>query len=179
MRKIDKIIIHCTATPEGLDVTIDQIRRWHKERGFSDIGYHYVIYLDGSVHEGRSIDKVGAHCKGHNSNSIGIAHVGGLDKKNNHANTMTPRQEESLFKLIQELKTKYPSIKVVLGHNDFAATACPCFNVSRWLYLKKKWLSHKCFCVLFMIGACLFWHALFHKNLSSVNKEFSDYCIPD
>lgn len=138
MRKIDKIIVHCTATSEGRAVTVDEIRRWHKERGFSDVGYHYVIYLDGSVHEGRPIDKVGAHCKGHNSNSIGIAYVGGLDKKNNHANTMTPRQEESLFKLIQELKAKYPSIKVVLGHNDFSATACPCFNVARWLYLKNK-----------------------------------------
>ena len=91
MRKIDKIIIQCTATSEGRAVTVDEIRRWHKERGFSDIGYHYVIYLDGSVHEGRPIDKVGAHCKEHNSNSIGIAYVGGLDKKNNHANTMTPR----------------------------------------------------------------------------------------
>jgi N-acetylmuramoyl-L-alanine amidase len=80
MRRLTEIIVHCTATREGKNYTVEDIRRWHKERGFSDIGYHFVIYLDGSVHEGRPIEKVGAHCSGHNATTIGIAYVGGLDK---------------------------------------------------------------------------------------------------
>jgi N-acetylmuramoyl-L-alanine amidase len=138
MRRLTEIIVHCTATREGKNYTVEDIRRWHKERGFSDIGYHYVIYLDGSVHEGRPIEKVGAHCSGHNANSIGIAYVGGLDKDGNPKNTLTPRQEESLFNLILELENKYPSIRSVNGHNTYAPKACPCFNVRQWFNLKMK-----------------------------------------
>ena len=78
MRTINEIIVHCTATPEGKDYTVDDITRWHKERGFKTIGYHYVVYRDGSVHEGRPLAEVGAHCKGHNAHSIGVCYVGGL-----------------------------------------------------------------------------------------------------
>ena len=78
MRKIDDIIIHCTATAEGRDVSVADIRRWHKARGFVDVGYHYVVYLDGSVHEGRPLAQVGAHCRGHNAHSVGVCYVGGL-----------------------------------------------------------------------------------------------------
>ena len=72
MRNINLIIVHCSATPEGRDVSVADIDRWHRERGFDGIGYHYVVYIDGSVHEGRPLNKVGAHCKGHNAHSIGI-----------------------------------------------------------------------------------------------------------
>ncbi|MDE6296543.1 MAG: N-acetylmuramoyl-L-alanine amidase, partial [Muribaculaceae bacterium] len=68
MRKIDKIILHCSATPEGRMVTVNDIRAWHKARGFRTIGYHYVVYLDGSVHGGRAVEEVGAHCLGENKN---------------------------------------------------------------------------------------------------------------
>jgi N-acetylmuramoyl-L-alanine amidase len=82
MRDLKRIILHCTATPEGKHFDVDTIRRWHvKDRGWKDIGYHYVIYLDGSVHEGRPVDQVGAHTSGHNKDSIGIVYVGGCDKK--------------------------------------------------------------------------------------------------
>lgn len=138
MRRLIEIIVHCTATPEGKDYTVEDIRLWHKKRGFSDIGYHYVIYLDGSVHEGRPIEKVGAHCSGHNANSIGIVYVGGLDKDGNPKNTLTPRQEESLYNLIVELMKKYPSIASVCGHRAYAAKACPCFDVPQWFNLKMK-----------------------------------------
>ena len=138
MRRLTEIIVHCTATPEGKNYTVEDIRHWHKERGFSDIGYHYVIYLDGSVHKGRPIEKVGAHCSGHNANSIGIAYVGGLDKDYNPKNTLTPRQEESLYNLIVELMKKYPSIVSVSGHRAYAAKACPCFDVPQWFNLKMK-----------------------------------------
>ena len=79
MRDINKIIIHCSATPEGRDVNTETIRQWHTAKGWSDIGYHYVIELDGSVNMGRDIDRIGAHTKGHNTGSIGICYVGGMD----------------------------------------------------------------------------------------------------
>ena len=138
MRRLTEIIVHCTATREGKNYTVEDIRRWHLKRGFLDIGYHYVIYLDGSVHEGRPIEKVGAHCEGHNISTIGIAYVGGLDKDGNPKNTITPRQEESLYNLIVELMKKYPSIVSVSGHRAYAAKACPCFDVSQWFNLKMK-----------------------------------------
>ena len=80
MRSIDQIICHCSATREGQHVTVQQIRQWHLQRKFADIGYHYVVYLDGTVHKGRPLEKAGAHCKGHNAHSIGICYVGGLDR---------------------------------------------------------------------------------------------------
>jgi N-acetylmuramoyl-L-alanine amidase len=138
MRRLTEIIVHCTATREGKNYTVEDVRRWHKERGFLDIGYHYVIYLDGSVHEGRPIEKVGAHCEGHNASTISIAYVGGLDKDGNPKNTLTPRQEESLYNLILELMNKYPSIVSVSGHRAYAAKACPCFDVPQWFNLKMK-----------------------------------------
>lgn len=78
MRKINQIIVHCSATPEGKNFNANDIDRWHKERGFDCIGYHYVIDLDGTIEKGRPIEKVGAHVKGHNSNSIGVCYIGGL-----------------------------------------------------------------------------------------------------
>lgn len=81
-RVIKEIIVHCSATPEGKDFTVSDIKRWHLERGFSDIGYHYVIYRDGSVHVGRSESVAGAHCTGHNTISIGVCYIGGMDSTN-------------------------------------------------------------------------------------------------
>lgn len=81
MRKINLIIIHCTATIEGRDYTVSTIDSWHRQRGFDCIGYHYVVYRDGTVHEGRPVAKVGAHCAGHNANSIGVCYIGGVDDK--------------------------------------------------------------------------------------------------
>ena len=127
-RKINKIIIHCSATQEGKDYTVNQIKQWHLARNFSDIGYHYVIYRDGSIHRGRSDDKVGAHTTGYNSNSIGICYIGGLDKNNNPKDTRTEAQKQALVQLIKELKQKYP-LATIHGHNEFANKACPSFIV--------------------------------------------------
>ena len=80
MRKIKEIIIHCSATKEGRNFTVADIDRWHRERGFFCIGYHFVIYRDGSIHVGRSVEEVGAHCKGHNTVSIGVCYIGGLPR---------------------------------------------------------------------------------------------------
>lgn len=131
MRPINKIIVHCTATPEGRGVTVEEIDAWHRKRGFKSIGYHYVIYLDGSIHKGREDDKIGAHCVGYNSRSLGVCYVGGLAKDDKTPkDTRTEAQKQSLYKLLKMLKTKYPEARI-FGHKDFAAKACPCFDAAK------------------------------------------------
>lgn len=130
MRKITEIIVHCSATPEGRNVTIDDIDRWHRQRGWEGVGYHYVIHLDGSIHKGRDLERVGAHCIGHNKQSIGICYIGGLDVNGKPKDTRTPEQKDSLSTLINQIRLKYPNVKV-FGHRDFANKDCPCFSVHK------------------------------------------------
>jgi N-acetylmuramoyl-L-alanine amidase len=130
-RKIDKIIIHCAATPEGRDVKMETIKSWHvKGNGWSDIGYHYVIELDGSVKAGRPLHRSGAHTKGHNATSIGICYVGGMDKDKKPKDTRTEAQRKAMDQLVDDLKMEHPTASVH-GHNEFAAKACPSFDVSK------------------------------------------------
>lgn len=131
MRAIDEIIIHCTATPEGREVSIAEIDSWHRPRGFKGIGYHYVIHLDGRLSNGRSVEMIGAHCLNHNSRSIGVCYVGGTDRQGRAKDTRTEAQRRALLKLCQELKQKYPKA-TIHGHNEFAAKACPSFDVQAW-----------------------------------------------
>lgn len=128
MRKIERIIIHCSATPYGKNVSAKDIDRYHKSLGWAGIGYHYVICFDGSVHIGRPVAQVGAHCKGFNQTSIGICYIGGLDADGKPADTRTEAQIAALISLVRELKAAYPSA-TVHGHNEFCNKACPCFNV--------------------------------------------------
>ena len=131
MRRIKEIIIHCSATPEGKDYTVSDIDKWHKARGFRCIGYHYVIYRDGSIHTGRTIDKIGAHCKGHNSYSIGICYIGGCASDGKTPkDTRTPAQKAALIKLLKDLKRKYPKA-TIHGHREFANKACPSFDAKK------------------------------------------------
>lgn len=131
MRKIDKIILHCAATPEGKDFTVGNIRNWHLQRGFTDIGYHFVIYRDGSVHRGRPVEYAGAHTTGQNQNSIGICYIGGCAADGKPKDTRTPEQRFALFKLVHELMQKYNiSISKVFGHREFANKACPSFDMN-------------------------------------------------
>lgn len=132
MRQIKEIIIHCSATPEGRDWTIKDIERDHKAKGYKKVGYHYVVCLDGTIEKGREEHEVGAHCRGHNGNSIGICYIGGLDKKMRAKDTRTIEQRASLAKLVMCLKLRYPGV-VVRGHNNYASKDCPCFNVQQWL----------------------------------------------
>lgn len=130
-RKITEIIVHCTATPEGKHFTVSDITRWHKQRGFSTIGYHYVIYLDGSRHLGRNIDISGAHCTNHNSHSIGVCYVGGLASNGETPkDTRTQAQKAALLALLRELRRIYPMAKIY-GHRNFANKACPSFDAKR------------------------------------------------
>ena len=128
MRTITEIIIHCSATKEGKPVTAADIDRWHRQRGFRCIGYHYVISLDGSVHAGRPISEEGAHCQRHNAHSSGICYVGGLDSLGQPKDTRTPEQKGALKALVGQLKNDYPNA-TIHGHNEFAHKACPCFDV--------------------------------------------------
>ena len=129
-REIREIIVHCTATRAGIDCTVDDVRFWHKQQGWSDIGYHYLIYRDGSIHEGRDVDVVGAHCTGHNTYSIGVCYVGGMSRDGRKAaDTRTVAQAEALELLLMELRRLYPSAKIH-GHRDFAAKACPSFDAT-------------------------------------------------
>ncbi len=130
MRKINKIIIHCTATPEGREHDVADIRRWHLKRGFNDIGYHYLIHIDGTIEEGRPINKQGAHCSGENKGSIGLCYVGGMSKDMKKAkDTRTVKQKDSLILLMIQLMYKYNKDMTIHGHNEYANKACPSFNV--------------------------------------------------
>lgn len=127
--KVTELIVHCTATREGREVEKAELRRWHEACGMIDIGYHYLIHLDGRVDACRPTTKVGAHCRGHNAHSLGICYVGGLAADGRTPqDTRTPAQCEALKRLLVALLRQHPSA-TVHGHNEFAAKACPCFDV--------------------------------------------------
>lgn len=136
--RITHLILHCAATPNGKPFTAEDIDRWHAERGFrrdpalighhepklKHIGYHYVIYLNGAVRCGRSENEVGAHCRGMNSQSLGVCLIG--------TDQFTPAQWETLRKHVEAIRQRFPKI-VVAGHREFAAKDCPGFEVQDWL----------------------------------------------
>ena len=127
-RQINKIIVHCTATPEGRDVSIDEIRRWHVEdRNWSDIGYHWIVTLNGTLEEGRPEYRNGAHAKGFNKNSIGVCYVGGVDENLDPKDTRTDAQKETLKCILEDLKDRYPRAQII-GHRDVSSKACPSFD---------------------------------------------------
>jgi N-acetyl-anhydromuramyl-L-alanine amidase AmpD len=149
MKKIDAIVIHCTATRAGQDVRAADIDKWHKERGFAMIGYNFVVDLDGTIETGRPLNRDGAHCNtpglsglAYNKHSIGIVYVGGLDENGNPADTRTPQQKQALAELVYRLINEYPIVEVI-GHRDASPDKngngkieqnewikqCPCFSV--------------------------------------------------
>lgn len=130
MREIDEIIVHCTATPEGRPVSRSEIDAWHRARGWSGIGYHRMVGLDGQRLPGRHLSKIGAHCAGRNSRSIGLVYVGGVASDGRTAkDTRTDKQKEALLEELRELRDRF-NIPKVSGHNEYAAKACPSFNAS-------------------------------------------------
>lgn len=132
-RKTDFIVIHSAATKPTMDIGLKEITKWHRDQGYTAIGYHFVIRRDGTVETGRPVDTIGAHVRGYNSTSVGICMVGGIDAKGKPENNYTPEQFETLKTLIKELSTTYKGAKVV-GHRDFpgVAKACPCFDAQAW-----------------------------------------------
>jgi N-acetyl-anhydromuramyl-L-alanine amidase AmpD len=128
------IVVHCAATPPTLDVGVKEIRVWHKQRGFVDIGYHFVIRRDGTIEVGRPENVIGAHVEGYNSDSVAVSLVGGVNAKNQPENNFTPAQFAALALKLRELQAKYPNAKIQ-GHRDFpkVAKACPSFDVRKWI----------------------------------------------
>ena len=139
--KTKYITLHVSATKEGVDIGRDEIDRWHKNKGWSMIGYHYVIQLDGTIEIGRPESKMGSHVRGYNKNNIGVCIIGGLDSNLAPKDTRTDKQKESLECLLIRLKKKHPNA-TIKGHRDFSPDlnnngiiepfefmkACPCFN---------------------------------------------------
>lgn len=169
MRKIDSIIIHCSATKVGQDFTAKDVDRWHRQRGFKSIGYHYVVRLDGVLEKGRDVSLPGAHCTGWNERSIGICYIGGLDANGKPADTRTAAQKRVLYQIIMDLQREY-KIFQVLGHRDTSpdsngdgviepneyVKACPSFDVREFLIKGRElfysWLI--LLCVSFLFCGC-------------------------
>ena len=131
-RPIDLIILHCSATMPHMDIGVKEVRKWHKARGWSDIGYHFVIRRDGELEIGRDLDKAGAHTKGYNARSIGICMVGGVDEYNDAQDNFTVAQWDTARQLLTYLEIDYPHVTIA-GHNEYANKACPSFDVQKEL----------------------------------------------
>ena len=142
-RHVDTIIIHCSATPEGKRLEPVALVKMHRKRGFNGCGYHFYIRRTGEICDMRPVERIGAHCLGHNEGSIGICYEGGLDIKGNPKDTRTAEQKHAMKWLIATLKKEFP-IRVIAGHRDFSPDLngngtvepeewikeCPCFDVT-------------------------------------------------
>lgn len=145
-RKIWGIVLHCTASKEGDNMTVAQIDKIHRRNGWAGIGYHFVIYRDGTIHDGRDINKIGAHTGGYNTGTIGVCYVGGLDRNGKPKDTRTLAQKNAMYQLVKRLMEIYP-IESVKGHRDYSPDkdgdgkiskyewikACPCFEVADFM----------------------------------------------
>lgn len=131
-RNINRIIVHCTATPEGRVETVQSIRNMHLKNGWSDIGYHYLIGLNGERWNGRNVNLIGAHCEGYNANSIGVCYVGGVDKNMKAKDTRTQKQKDALVAILKDLRRLYPTAKIC-GHRDLDkhGKSCPSFDATK------------------------------------------------
>ncbi len=134
MRKINLIVIHCSATRVNQNFTVEALEACHKARGFRTIGYHYYITKDGEIYPCRPEEQIGAHAKHYNAHSIGICYEGGLDEKGNPADTRTEAQKRSMIELLKSLAVDYPEAEII-GHRDlpWVRKSCPCFDVKSWL----------------------------------------------
>ena len=144
MRKIDEVIIHCTATRPAwmagakTSEKVAEVKRWHvKDRGWSDIGYHFLIDRDGTVAKGRPVSRTGAHVKGHNTGTIGVSLFGGhgATADDLFADHFTPAQDKALRRMLKDMQSIYGPVKIS-GHNEYAAKGCPGFKVQEWLRSK-------------------------------------------
>lgn len=129
------IVIHCAATRPSMDVGVREIRQWHLQRGFFEIGYHFVIRRNGVIEDGRKQDQLGAHVAGYNSESVGVCLVGGVPENNVNGfeANFTEAQMVSLKALVAKLQRDYPKAKVVGHHHLDSGKACPSFAVDQWM----------------------------------------------
>ena len=136
-------MVHCSASKYGADLDVHDMDRIHRRRGWSEVGYNYVIKLDGEIQKGRDLEKIPAHVRGFNRNSIGVCYIGGLGEDRKPKDTRTHKQKESLLFLLMELKQRFPMARIV-GHRDLSPDkdgdgiierhewlkACPCFDAA-------------------------------------------------
>ena len=140
-RIITGLVLHCSATKEGKDYSVKTIEKWHKKRGFTQIGYHFVVHPNGDIDLGRDMVLSGAHVSGHNAHTIGICYVGGLDAAGKAKDTRTPEQKGAIEWLLKALVAQIPTISEIKGHRDFPRVSkeCPCFNaIPEYEQLLKK-----------------------------------------
>lgn len=142
MRKIDMIVIHCSATRADVPLSPRQLDEMHRQRGFDGCGYHYYVRRDGEICTMRPVDRPGAHAKGYNQHSIGVFYEGGLDEQGRPADTRTELQKRSLRVLVRVLAMDFQTRRIV-GHRDLSpdldgdgviepeewTKVCPCFDV--------------------------------------------------
>jgi len=135
MRNIEHLVVHCAATKPSMDCGVEEIRKWHKDQGWSDVGYHYVIRRNGCIEKGRPDDVIGSHVSGHNAKTIGVCMVGGCDDCGKPEANYTDEQWRSLRELLVDLQKRYdvPDERII-GHRDFpkVSKACPSFDVQTW-----------------------------------------------
>lgn len=143
IESVEYLVVHCAATPADMDIGREEIRKWHLQRGFADIGYHYVIRRDGTEEVGRPENVPGAHASGYNLHSLAVCLVGGLKKGTTKAeNNFTPAQFERLWERLRIWQQRYPGA-MVLGHRDLPGVnkACPSFDVREWMKERAKLCS--------------------------------------
>lgn len=141
MRNITEVIIHCTATDtnwragDRTSSKVAEVKKWHTDKGWSDIGYHYLIDQDGTLAKGRPVTKTGAHVRGHNAGTIGVSLFGGRTsaETDDFLDNFTPQQEAALKAFIADMRATYGANIKISGHNQYAAKACPGFNVPKWV----------------------------------------------
>ena len=140
-RKINLIVIHCSATRVDKDYTPEQLEREHKAKGFNSAGHHYYIRKSGEIVSMRPLELSPAHVTGYNKNSIGICYEGGLDPDGNPDDTRTEAQRQSIIRLLLDLVVQFPDSRIC-GHRDLSPDLngngkiepdewmklCPCFN---------------------------------------------------
>ena len=132
-KKTDYIVVHCSATTPDMDIGVEEIDQWHKDRGWSGVGYHDVIRRNGVPEEGRHVNAVGAHVKGYNSISVGVCLVGGIDDNGRPQDNFTPEQYKTLTRLLRFYRALFPEAAIV-GHNQLNPhKACPSFNVTSFV----------------------------------------------
>ena len=132
MRKIDLIVVHCSATRCDQHYSVRALIRDHSDR-FGFTGYHYYVTRGGRVYQTRHEQLIGAHAKGYNQHSLGVCYEGGLDTRGNPADTRTQKQKRALLALLKQLKAEHPQAQI-LGHRDLPGVKkdCPCFDCSEY-----------------------------------------------
>ena len=130
-KETEYLIIHCAATKPSMDIGLTEIRKWHLDRGWRDVGYHYIIRRNGEVELGRRSDDTAAHASGYNHKSIGVCLVGGMADDNSAEDNFTDRQWTALLDLVKQIQVEYNDINII-GHNDVSTKECPSFDVQKW-----------------------------------------------